>query len=116
MKRYLRPSPSVPPAVIFRIRQGRVVGTQMKESVRVSAHSGAHYHFFTAQNVTALPVGTPVYVWWAAAGFVCAPVQEIQAEEAHGQSVAEQVRQARQAFAKARGERYRRLHEVDISF
>lgn len=115
MKRYLRPSPSVPPAVLHRIRRGRVVGMQMKESVRVSAHSGAHYHFFTAQDVAALPVGTPVYVWWGAAGFVCASVQEVEAEEAHGQSVVEQVRQARENFAKARSERYRRLHEIDIS-
>ena len=116
MKRHLSPSRSVPPAVLHRIRQGRVVGVQMQESVRVSARSGAHYHFVPAQDVPALPVGTPVYVWWSAAGFVCAAAQEVEAEEAHGRSVAEQVRQAREAFAKARSERYRRLHEVDISF
>lgn len=116
MKRYLQPSRSVPPVVLHRIRQGRVVGVQMKESVRVSARSGAHYHFVVAQDVPALPVGTPLYVWWSAAGFVCASVQEVEAEEAHGENVVEQVRQAREAFARARSERHRRLHEIDISF
>lgn len=116
MKRSLRPDRSVPPAVLARIKQQRVVGvTTPGQTVRVTARSGAAYHFLPSQDDAALPVDAPVYVWWAAAGFVCAAIPDVEAEEAHSRKVADQVRQARDNFAKARDERHRRLHDVDIT-
>jgi hypothetical protein len=52
-----------------------------------------------------VPPGTPVYVWWKHGGFVCAPVAEVEAEEAQARSIADRVLAARERLQAARRER-----------
>lgn len=55
-----------------------------------------------------VPAGTAVYVWWKSGGFVCAPVSEVQAEEAQSRSMADRVSAARERLQAARRERLAR--------
>ena len=60
-------------------------------------------------RVHQLPPRTEVYVWWKGGGFVCAPTDEIDAEESASRSIAERVMQARARLGAARLERAARL-------
>jgi len=62
-----------------------------------------------------LPPGTEVFVWWKGGGFVCAPAEEVEAEERASRHIADRVLQARWRLALARRQRALRLaSEVDI--
>jgi hypothetical protein len=62
-----------------------------------------------------LEAGTEVVVWWKRGGFVCAPTDEVKAEERESRRLAEGVVQARTQIAVARRERQARLaSQVDI--
>jgi hypothetical protein len=62
-----------------------------------------------------LPPGTGVYVWWKGGGFVCAPIDELDAEDLESRRIADRLLQARSQLAAARRERRERLlAEVDI--
>jgi hypothetical protein len=56
--------------------------------------------------------GTAVYVWWKSGGFVCAPVDEVDAEESQARSMADRVDAARARLQAARRERVAR--ETDL--
>ena len=115
MKRPLRPGRAIPPIVLERIKQHRVVGTTIKRAVRVTSRTGNFYDFLLSHDDPTLPMGAPVYVWWGTAGFVCDAVAEVDAAEASSRLLADQVREAREHFAKARDERRQRaLSSVDI--
>ena len=62
-----------------------------------------------------LEPGTRVVVWWKGGGFVCAPTDEVRAEERESRRLADGVMQARTQIALARRERQARLaSQVDI--
>lgn len=57
---------------------------------------------------TSVPPGTAVYVWWKGGGFVCAPVDELTAEERSTQSITCRLQDARAKLQAARLERLER--------
>jgi hypothetical protein len=62
-----------------------------------------------------LEPGTQVDVWWKGGGFVCAPTEEVRAEERESRRLVDGVVQARTQIALARRERQARLaSQVDI--
>ncbi|HJV63215.1 MAG TPA: hypothetical protein VJ743_19865 [Albitalea sp.] len=62
-----------------------------------------------------LAAGTEVYVWWKCGGFLCAPADDLDAEERASQQIAARVARARTQLAEARRERQAQLAaHVDI--
>jgi hypothetical protein len=52
--------------------------------------------------------GTEVYVWWKGGGFVCAPTEDVDAEERRTRKIEKRVTQARATLAAARADRWAR--------
>jgi hypothetical protein len=62
----------------------------------------------------ALEPGTRVYVWWKGGGFVCAPVEEVRAEEEQALAIAERVLRERERLQAARRARDTGLSDFDV--
>lgn len=114
------PTGAVTPALIAKLKSRRSHARCTSASeVRMKLPSGV-IAFAVVPDTEALLVGRSVYVWWSEAGFVCAPVQEVDAVELQrGGDVGAQVQRAREALAQARRERPARLaaelaHTVDV--
>ena len=102
VNRLLSISSAIPAAVVERIKERRVTGLSMGDFVRISTRSGTHFDFVLTDGAQGLLPRLPVYVWWSVGGMVCAPVSEVDAEEAHARSVVRKVQEARAALARAR--------------
>lgn len=106
MKTLLAFSPSeLPDSVLDRLKERRVQGRSTGIAVRVLTRSGRPLDIAFAPTAVAVPRGTTVYVWWSVGGPVCAPVAEVDAEEARSSSISRQVELARATLAKARLDR-----------
>lgn len=113
MNRLLLPVKALPRDLHDALKKRRVHARATKNGVRITSRDGAHFDFLLPDNAPALAEGGWVYVWATARGYVCVPIEEAQASEARGVSVAEQVRMAREVIAKARDEREQRV-KVDV--
>jgi len=113
------PTGAVTPALIAKLKSRRSHGRCTSESeVRMKLPTGV-IAFPAAPDTEALVVGRSVYVWWSDSGFVCAPVQDVDAAELQRSDVGSQVQRAREALAQARRDRPARLavelaHTVDV--
>lgn len=113
------PTGAVTPALIDKLMQRRSHGRCASErEVRIKLPGGV-INFRAASGGEPLVPGRSVYVWWSDSGFVCAPVQEVDAEDLAGGGVSAQVQRARDALAQARRDRPARVaaalaHTVDL--
>lgn len=114
------PTGAVTPVIVTKLQSRRSHARCVSESeVRMKLPSGV-IGFAIAPGAQPLVAGRSVYVWWSSAGFVCASVQEIDAEELQRGNVEGQVQRAREALAQARRDRPARLaaelaHTVDLN-
>lgn len=109
------PHTAVVPGLIASIQRGRVVAQiTRKGMVRLELPLG-NVEMKFANVREQLEPEAPVYVWWRGGGFVCAPIPEVDAEEARLRGIAERVSQARSHLASARKEREARLSHATLT-
>ena len=96
----------LPASLLERIKQRRVHARTVKpDGVRITTRSGNQYLLSLLAGSEPVGDGLSVYVWWAPAGLVCAPVADVDAAEATQVNVVDQVKRARDDLARARAAR-----------
>lgn len=102
------PQTRIAPGLLKPLKSGRTetVVTE-RRTVHFDLPLGSVEMGFLAHHEQLEP-GTRVYVWWKGGGFVCAPVDEVEAEERASRAIEQRLEEARARLEAGRRERLAR--------